>query len=132
MLARLNEKITENDDILDQDRLLCKTRKHYEETISDLKRKLASMEASATKDSLLKENLRTENDRLESENQRLTETVEKFQNYLLNNSPAEHPHPSGHDKAQKSPIQLRPYQKEQPQDCYSVHHQPQNGAPKSH
>jgi len=30
MLARLNDKITENADILNQDRILCKTRRYYE------------------------------------------------------------------------------------------------------
>jgi thymidylate kinase len=61
LLSRLNDKITENVDILEQDKILSQTRKHYEDVISDLRRKISLVEATSTKECLMRENLRIEN-----------------------------------------------------------------------
>jgi CII-binding regulator of phage lambda lysogenization HflD len=61
LLSRLNDKITENSDILEQDKLLNQTRKCYEEVISDLRRKISSMESTSAKECLIRESLRVEN-----------------------------------------------------------------------
>lgn len=120
LLGRLNDKITLNADILEQDKMLCKTRKQYEETIGELKRKIASMEATATKELLIKENLKSENERLEMENARLADTIERFQNHLMKASVPEL-HAAPQERRQnKSPIHLKPCPKDSLPDCYSM------------
>lgn len=132
LLTRLNEKITENADIIDHDRTLSRTRKHYEETISELRRKLASMEASATKDAILKESLRAENERLEMETQRLAETIERFQNHLMRQSAPEKANAVIGDKLSKSPMHFKPFHKDHAVECYSMQTTGEHASHKPH
>jgi hypothetical protein len=49
LLSKLNEKITENVDILEQDKLISETKKHYEEITSELRSKISSIESTSAK-----------------------------------------------------------------------------------